>query len=298
MIEIRVPATSANMGPGFDCLGIALSKYNTFKVEISESLEIEGDDESYCKEDNLFVKAYRRTGEILGVYDNIHLICDMQIPFTRGLGSSAALSAAGACACNVLHGQRLSRMQLLTVVASMEGHPDNAAPCIFGGMTAAMSQDGELFVRQIPVSSDFRYTVLIPDCEVSTESARHILPQSIPLKDAAANSAHSLMLVQALQSSDLSLLQASAHDFLHEPYRKKLIPHFDDMKQLCTESTEGAFFISGSGSTCLFISKSSLTPSAVYEIQNLTDPEWQAEELRIDHMGIQIRKADTWQAII
>ena len=106
------------------------------------------------------------------------------------------------------------------------------------------------------------------------------------------------MLVQALQSSDLSLLKASAHDLLHEPYRKKLIPHFNDIKKICTESTDGAFFISGSGSTCLFISKSSLASSALYEIQSLSDPEWLAEELRIDHMGIQIRKADTWQAII
>lgn len=292
MIKFRVPATSANLGPGFDCLGLALNLYNTFEIEPSEELILEHTEPRFCNPDNLFVKAFRRAGGT-----NLHVRFGCDIPSSRGLGSSAAMIVGGIAAAKLL-GSPITSDQLFELSAEMEGHPDNAAPCIYGGLSACMIRsDGSYLTRKLPLSEVFQFTVLIPDFEVFTHEARSILPDSYPRSVAAGNGAHAVLLTEAFRTSDLDLLKEAAIDQLHEPYRKTLIPHFDEVKELAEADTDGKLLISGSGSTCLLISSRPLSASAASRISSLPE-EWKVLPLQAAHQGAEYFEEGTWKKII
>ena len=153
-IHVRVPATTANLGPGFDCLGCALSMYADFICEpIPAGLEISGCPEEFRGEDNLFVAAYRRMEDRLGIpHSGLRLDIRTDVPVSRGLGSSATLLAAGAYACNALNGEAMDKQAVLQVCNDIEGHPDNVAPCVFGGMITSLVKDGVPVCAPVPVS--------------------------------------------------------------------------------------------------------------------------------------------------
>ena len=214
---IKVPATSANLGPGFDCLGIALDLYDTFTVKQADDQDIlHNVEEKYCTPDNLFLKAYHNGAEKLGYSDYIEAEFACDIPISRGLGSSAAMIIGGLLAVNAIHDKQLTKDEIFQLACDMEGHPDNAAPALYGGLCAAMH--GSIWLKEsLPVSDTFTFTALVPDFAVETKKARAILPDSYPRKEAAANIGHAIFLTKALETGNLDLLKQAATDYLHEP---------------------------------------------------------------------------------
>lgn len=258
MVNIKTCATSANIGPGFDCLGLALDIYNSFDVEISDKDELINIEDRFNNEDNLFLKSYRQGIKKLNIDDHIKVIFNSNIPISRGLGSSSSLIVGGLKAASVLHNNGLSDEEIFDIAANMEGHPDNVAPCIFGGLTASFKTNDHFIYRFLPLSKDLIFTLLIPDFEVSTAEARKVLPSTYERKVAVNNSTKALLLTNAIKDGDITLLKQVSDDEIHEPYRKKLIHDYDEIKDIFKKQTDGVLFISGSGSTCLGISKKEL----------------------------------------
>lgn len=285
MITIKTPATSANLGPGFDSFGLALQIYNTFEVETSNTLKIDNVPQRYNNPNNLFVKAYQKGCQAIGIHDSIHVKFDTNIPVSRGLGSSASLICGGLYAASVLHDSALSSQQIFQLASVMEGHPDNAAPCIFGGLMASLKEKDIFFTHRLSLHEDWKYTVFIPDFKVSTEQARKILPSSYPRNIVASNGAHAALMAEALRTGDLSLLKKAAVDQIHEPYRKTLIDEFDALKEIT--QPYGAFLISGSGSTCILISKETLQEKTKAQISHLKH-HWKVLETNIANHGVEV----------
>jgi homoserine kinase len=279
MITIKAPASSANLGPGFDCLGISLDLYNTFDVETCDHDVLENVEERFNNSDNLFLRAYHYGMEKIGKEDGIHAIFHCDIPVSRGLGSSASMIVAGLCAASALHEDALTDNEIFQLAGTLEGHPDNAAPCYFGGLTASTIYQGHFVSHKLECNDNWFFTVFIPDFEVSTEEARAILPESYPRSVAAANGAYELFMSEGLRTGSLSLLQVGGRDAIHEPYRKQLIPGFDDLKQLTEKECNGVFLISGSGSTCLLISRKPVNAHVLSEIKKIPDHVWEVKEL-------------------
>ena len=290
MITFKTPATSANLGSGFDCLGIALKLYNIFQVERYDHNFLENIDEEYNNDNNLFLRAYRLGCETIGKYSPIHVIFDCHIPISRGLGSSASFIIGGLVAASVLHNNILSEAEIYRLACSIEGHPDNIAPCLYGGLCAGMKIDQKHFLsHKLPIHKDWKYTALVPNVEVSTEEARAALPDHYPRAKVATAISNAILTSQALQEGNLHLLSASTHDIIHEPYRKKLIPNFATIQQIVKEDTDGILLISGSGSTCLSIAKKELSTAARLKVASLPH-HWQCLQLDVAYHGTEIER--------
>ena len=256
MTRIKTPATSANIGPGFDCFGLALQLFNTFDVAVANQTKLLGVEEYYNNDNNLFLQAYKKGCQSIGKYTPIHVTFHTGIPISRGLGSSATLIVAGLIAASAIHQNALSKEEIFQLASQMEGHPDNVAPCIYGGLTASIKNEDTFFTYPLTLSEDWKFTVFVPDFKVSTGKARRILPNAYPRQVAASNAAHASLMVEALRTGNLDLLKLAAKDQLHEPYRKTLIDEFDTLKEIV--KPYGVLLISGSGSTCILISKENI----------------------------------------
>ena len=255
-MKILVPASSANLGPGFDCFGIAWQLYNELEfIPGGDGLVITGCGEKYSNENNLAYRAYK------AVLERFHLApeplkinflrCD--IPISRGLGSSSALLVAGVMAANAIHGLSMSRDELLSVATALEGHPDNVAPALFGGLTASAVEAGIPLSVRYPLSPRLFFTALIPPFELSTELSRKVLPHDVPRADAIFNVSRAALMLSALGSGDIALLRAAMADRLHEPYRRALIDGYDTARGLAYTHGAEAMCISGAGSTLLCV---------------------------------------------
>ena len=284
-------ASSANLGPGFDCFGIAWKRYDRIGfLPHDGGLNITGCPESFRSEENLAYRAYLAVVRAAGVestgLDISFLSSD--IPISRGLGSSAALIAAGAVAANELHGLGLSRQKLLEIATVIEGHPDNLAPVLLGGMTVS-AMDGEKVVSaQYEVSDRLHFAALIPDAELSTSLARSVLPTALSRSDAIFNISRAALTLRAFESGDIELLRFAMRDKLHQPYRTKLIPDFEKANALALENGADALCISGAGSTLLAVS---VDPSSAEKLSRAFAqilPNWQVCELTPDTDGTRI----------
>ena len=291
-VTIRVPATTANLGPGFDAFGCALSLYTDVTFEETEAgLEITGCDEAFTGPDNLAYTAYcavlgSLSEEVKGV--KIHI--DAQIPIGRGLGSSAALLVAGAMAANVLRGNRLSTQGLMNITYAMEGHPDNLAPAFFGGLTASMVDNGLPITVSFPLHPDWEILALIPDFELHTHFARSVLPTQIPRADAVYNLSHGAMVLKALELGDEKLLRNAMQDALHQPYRKKLIPDYDAIEGL-VRTSGAAFCLSGAGPTLLCITRNKKVRELLEKrLDSITGTKWEIRPLHVEFQGAHIVK--------
>ena len=289
-VTVRVPATTANLGPGFDAFGCALSLYTDVTFEETDSgLEITGCDEAYTGPDNLAYTSYcavlaSLSEEIRGV--KIHI--DAHIPIGRGLGSSAALLVAGAIGANVLRGSKLSTQGLLNITNAMEGHPDNLAPAFFGGLTASMVDNGLPVTVNFPLHPDWEFLALIPDFELSTNFARSVLPAQLPRADAVYNIAHGALVLKALELGDEKLLRTAMQDRLHQPYRKSLITDYDAIEAL-VRTTGAAFCVSGAGPTLLCITQDpQLQEKLSKKLPQITKANWQMLPLHIEFDGAKI----------
>ena len=289
-VTIRVPATTANLGPGFDAFGCALSLYTdvTFE-ETEEGLEITGCDEAYAGPDNMAYTSYcavlaSLSEEVRGV--KIHI--DAQIPICRGLGSSAALLVAGAMGANVLRGSKLSTQGLLNITNAMEGHPDNLAPAFYGGLTASMVDNGLPVTVNFPLHPDWEFLALVPDFDLPTSVAREALPTEYPRADAVYNIAHGAMVLKALELGDEKLLRNAMQDRIHQPYRKKMIADYDKIESLI-RTTGAAFCISGGGPTLLcFTRNPGLEEKLSRKIHGITTANWELIPLHVEFQGARV----------
>ncbi len=291
-VTIRVPATTANLGPGFDAFGCALSLYTDVTFTETESgLEITGCDECYTGPDNLAYTAYcavlaSMNEELRGV--KIHI--DAHIPICRGLGSSAALLVAGAMGANVLRGNKLSTQGLLNITNAMEGHPDNLAPAFYGGLTASMVDNGLPVTVSFPLHPGWEFLALVPDFELSTSLARSVLPGEVSRADAIYNIAHGAMVLKALELGDVKLLRTAMQDRLHQNYRKKLIPDFEKIEALARTSG-AAFCLSGAGPTLLYITRDPQMEEILpKKLSAVTQRTWQVLPLHLEFQGAQVIK--------
>lgn len=288
-ITVRVPATTANIGPGFDSMGCALALYNyiTCKVLPAGKLVITGCPEPYQNEENLAVQGYRAVLSRLGLpNEGLSLNIRAEIPVCRGLGSSAALIAGGAAAANLLHGSPLLPAELLEVTNEIEGHPDNLAPAIYGGLTASLVEDGKPRTVKLPLSPTLRWVAAIPDFELSTHLARAVLPKEVAFVDAVYNASHVAVLVGALGRGDRELIAMALRDRLHQPYREKLIPEYNKVKTAAEQCGAIAFCISGAGPTLLALTDEASFAAQFAEKCKRLEHRWNIMELAVDTEGI------------
>lgn len=256
-VRVRVPATSANLGAGFDCLGMALSLHNVIEMEEAPgglALEIEGEgaDSLPRGSDNLVIRVARKLFDRVGWQPaGLRVRLVNAIPPARGLGSSSAAICGALLAANALAGSQFDREELLQMAAAIEGHPDNVTPALFGGLTAACMADGRALHVRLDPPPDLNLALIIPDQPLSTEEARAILPQQVPLGDAVYNIQRACLFLAALQSRNLGLLREALRDRLHQPYRAALLP---GLSSLLSDTTWPGILggcLSGSGSAVL-----------------------------------------------
>ena len=254
-IVIKVPATTANLGAGFDTLGLALNLYNQFEIEESDKIEIETIPESeYLKnpEKNLFVQVLKTTCEYLG--NEFHGVKVKQInnvPVARGLGSSATAIVAGIIASFTANKKELTDKDFFNIAYKFEPHPDNLVPAWKGGFITALINEGKTYYNHIFFPEDLKAVVVIPEFELSTEEARKVLPDKIPLSDGIFNVQRVSLFISALQNRRYDLLKVAMEDRFHQPYRKKLIPNFDKVIQNAYKEGALGASLSGAGSTIL-----------------------------------------------
>lgn len=288
MVTVRVPATTANLGPGFDTLGLALSLYNTLTFEeLPEGLFFTGVEPEYATADNLAVVSYKAVLDRLGLpMPGLRIGIRADIPICRGLGSSAALIAAGAAGANANHGSPLSREELLAVCNDIEGHPDNLAPAIFGGLVASFVENGRPYIARYSLHKSLRCTALIPDFQLSTHLARSVLPETVPYFDAIYNVSRTAVLLRALETGDTETISVALRDRLHQPFRRTLIPGFDRAEELAGECGCTSFFISGAGPTLLCLSADPSFDEKLAARLSELPGRWRQLPMAVDHEGI------------
>jgi homoserine kinase len=303
-VLVRVPATSANLGPGFDALGLALSLYDEVEAALAGATAIqvegEGADEVPLDESHLVVRAMRAAFERMSVPQprGISLRCVNRIPHARGLGSSSAAIVAGILAARALaalnregpRGEGFGDADVLALATEIEGHPDNVAPCLSGGLTIAWTdhEKSAQAVKFVP-HPDIRPVVVIPGFRLSTEEARGLLPAQVPHADAAANAGRAALLVAALtQRPESGLLLAATEDRLHQDYRAPAMPRTADLLRRLRAAGVPAV-VSGAGPTVLAFSTS--------DTQDLIAPEvgtdWHIQPLNVDPVGAIVQFPET-----
>ena len=245
VVRVKVPASTANLGPGFDCLGIALQIYNWITIKREASVHSDGMVEAAS------AAFFRRTA---GRPFSFRCKIAGEVPRSRGLGSSVTVRLGVLHGLNELAGSPLSRQEVFELCVELEGHPDNAAPAAFGGFTIARA--GGYFQRY-RVDRALGFALLIPDFEVSTSDARRVLPKSLPLGDAVVSAANACAIAGAFAGRDYEKLAGCFEDRLHQPFREKLVPFLSAVIDAGIRAGALGGWLSGSGSTvaCLALEK-------------------------------------------
>ena len=295
MIRIDVPATSANLGSGFDSLGIALTMQNRVWMEESDTLEIRCTDNVKVPTDetNLIFWAASHLYEICGKkLPGLKIIQENNIPMARGLGSSSACIVAGILGANRFMGNPLSHTDLINLAAQIEGHPDNTSPALSGGLVASAMEGKRVYSVSVPVSDKIRFALMIPPFELKTEEARAALPKTYSREDAVYNLSRSGLMTASLFSGELQNLRVAVQDRIHQPYRSGLIGHYDDVFRMSYELGSLGTYVSGAGPTIIalvpadeadhFLSQAQ-TQLAQKGIEN-----WQTDILAADPHGARI----------
>lgn len=259
MFTIKVPATSANLGPGFDTIGLALDLFLEVKVEIINDrnleLYINGEDEDLIEkkpENNLLIRAMNRVFQVSGQeMPGLRLTVENRIPLGKGLGSSAAAIVAGVHAADFLLEQRFSRKQLLEWAVQMEGHADNIVPAVAGGLTTVMLYDGQVYFQKLDFPDEIGLIIAIPDFNLSTEKSRSILPEKIELKKTVANLQRACFFLASIYNSDLNSINMAMDDMIYQPLRRQFIPGFEQVLHEARDSGALGVALSGAGPSIL-----------------------------------------------
>lgn len=257
--SIKVPATSANLGPGFDALGLALDLWNesTFELADDFSVHIEGEGKGRLAQSrkNMIIRAAQKLAERAGKELHPFVVhCINHIPSGSGLGSSAAATLTGLLAANALTESMLSNDEILNLATEIEGHPDNVAPALMGGLVVSMMSDKKVVARKLPIAP-MHVTVVLPDFHFPTKQARNSLPKKVNMKDAVHNISRAVLVTEAFRTGDLDLLDEAMTDTLHQPYRLKLIPGAASAMEAAKEAGTTAVALSGAGPSLIAFSK-------------------------------------------
>jgi homoserine kinase len=253
---VQVPASTTNLGPGFDALGLALRLYNRVGVERAGDLavDVEGEGARSLPRDSRNL-AYRAASRCLAEAGEeavpLAIRLENRIPVGRGLGSSAAAIVGGLVAANALARTPLPPERLLRLALELEGHPDNVTPALLGGFQVACAVEGRVLHQRLPLPPDLRAVLAIPDRELSTEKARAALPAFVPRRDAVFNLGRLALLLGALVTGDLDALGAAMEDRLHQPYRAPLMPGFEAAVAAARAAGAAGACLSGAGTTVL-----------------------------------------------
>jgi homoserine kinase len=266
-VSVRVPATSANLGPGFDALGLALTLYNEVEARSADgvSVQIDGEGADHLPRDerNVVARGVRMAFEEAGrSFGGCGLRCVNRIPTARGLGSSAAAWVGGLVAGNALLGSPLPRQELLRLAARAEGHPDNVAAALLGGLTVSCGTAGGALAIALPVPVALQWVALVPEVSSSTAEARAVLPTSVPRADAVFNVQRVALLLAALQAGRLDPLATAMDDRLHQPYRERLFPWMPRVAAAARAAGARACVLSGAGPSLLAVVTEDALPVA------------------------------------
>lgn len=266
-LVVTVPGSSANLGPGFDSLALAYKLYCTLKFELRESTNPSGAAEVSIQGngallpaggDNIVMQVLEKNFPALSPqFKNLKVTIDSQIPISRGLGSSAACIAATVWAGMYFSGQQPNKKAALQMAASIEGHPDNVAASIFGGLVASacVKSPRSYMAANVDWPEDWVPILVVPDREVSTAHARSVLPKAVTMEEAVSNIQNTALLMLAIQKRDKDLLKVSLKDHIHEPYRQQLVPELQEVKFLLKDSLALGVVLSGAGSSVLVLSE-------------------------------------------
>ncbi len=282
-INITVPATTANLGAGFDCIGAALTLYNQFRFTPSEDFRISVSGIEAQKvstdESNLvyqsFVKFYQDRGENT---PPVHIEIELDVPLARGLGSSATAIVGGLMGANHLAGLPLSSEEIMNLAIAIEGHPDNVVPALLGGCQLATSGDRNWAICDVPWHKAIVPVVAIPNFELSTAEARQVLPQQVSRADAIFNTAHLGLLIRALQTGRADWLKVALQDKLHQPYRQGLIHGFEAVQRAAMDAGALGLVISGAGPTLLAL----VDKIQAANVQSAIAFAWQSQGIQAD----------------
>ena len=265
LIKVKSPATTANLGPGFDCLGMAVDIWNFLEVEwctnnkLQEpSIEVhgEGSDELATDTSNLVYQAIKflflEAGHQL---PEVRLRCENNIPLSRGLGSSAAAISSGLVAANFMLGNLFEPNELLEMAATIEGHPDNVAAAILGNLQLVIGEEDQLYTVSIRPPDDLRLVIFVPDVRIATDDARRVLPSVVSINDAVYNASRVGLLVAGMLTDHVEYFRYSVQDKLHQPYREQLFPAMKVIFKAADDAGALGVFLSGSGSTIMALTK-------------------------------------------
>lgn len=294
--KISVPATSANVGPGFDVMGLAFDMYNrfTFDTDCPERLRIEGCLPEFTTPENNLL--YTTLTQVLAQHGrlapNLKISFDTDLPVCSGLGSSSTCIVAGVMAANALGHLSMDTEQILRTATLIEGHPDNVAPAILGGFVAAIVEDGLVYWHRYPISDRISFYAMMPDVRVPTEAARAALPKTYSLTDCIYNLSRVPILVEGLETADPRLIRAGCKDRIHQEYRLQLIPQGGEVMRFATEQTEAvAVYISGAGPTivAVVIDDDDAFGKQMNAFVKGLDLTWNVRKMHVQRQGAQLR---------
>ncbi len=292
-VTVSVPATTANIGPGFDCIGAALTLYNQFhfstedESETDLSIIVTGTEAHRVSGDrtNLLYQAFAHLYQHLGKkVPSIAIEIKLGVPLARGLGSSATAIVGGLMGANELAGQPLSTAELMGLAITLEGHPDNVVPALLGNCQLSIGEPGNWEICQIPWHSEIIPVVAIPNFELSTEEARAVLPQTLPRADAIFNIAHLGLLIRALETGNGKWLTRAMADKLHQPYRKGLIEGYEFLQESALKAGAYGMVISGAGPTLLALT----SPEHIQAVESAMKNAWTQREITAEVRSLSI----------
>ena len=291
MIKIKIPASTANIGPGFDCLGIALNIFNTFYIEeIPNGLIIENCPNEFKNFNNLVYSSMIKYFNYLGYSPKgVKISFDSNIPICSGLGSSSTCILAGVIAANILSKSNLSTDEVLTFATNIEGHCDNLTSSLLGGLTVSFFKD-KVYHESFLLKNPITFYSLTPNFTLPTEVSRSILPKTIELKDCVFNIGASSMVLASLINNDIETLKSVCEDKIHEKYRTSLIPNFNDIKKIALINNAICAYLSGAGPTimCIVESSNSTFKDNMTNYLKTLDINWTIRELMVCNEGTTI----------
>ena len=294
MIRIRIPATSANIGSGFDSLGLAVTMYNQVNIDEYDGVCIKSLDGVAVPTDtnNLIYKTAKYLYDLCGKpLKGLYIEQTNNIPMARGLGSSSACIIGGLVGANELLGRPMNTDQLLNCAATLEGHPDNVAPALLGGLVTAVLEGGKVWYVKQEIKDDLRFATIIPNFELKTSLARAALPKEVSHKDAVYNLSRAALMSVSLYSGSYHNIRAAADDRLHQPYRLKLIKGAELVIDHCYALGAYGAYISGAGSTLMAIvdrSRTDFEQKLRTRLDEMGLEKWELQLHSIDNNGAQI----------
>ena len=294
MINVQIPATSANIGSGFDSLGLAVSMYNYIQMEEADVLDIRSEDGIAIPvdESNLVYQSAKYIYDLCGKsLKGMKIRQINNIPMARGLGSSSACIVGGLVGANHLLGSPLAQKDLVNIAATMEGHPDNSTPALLGGLVTAVLEKGKVHYVKQAIAQDLRFVAIVPDFELKTSFARQALPRDVSHGDAVFNLSRAALMSVSLYSGNYHNLKVACDDRLHQPYRLSLINGAHEVFDAAYQLGAYAIYISGAGSTLMAIvnnEKTDFSARMRSELDALGLSKWQVHDLSITNVGARV----------